>query len=73
MSNTDPFYFETQTGQVYNAPPKAPSNFYRYRLAREHLPRVWSEVQRAKVGSGGLEYGEGFLKWLADQDLGGGQ
>lgn len=64
------FWFTAQTGTVEFKKPESHSNYYRYRLPVSCLGKVTLEVERARVGSSGLEYSSEFLEWLAKNDLG---
>lgn len=61
------FYFIPQTGVGTNEPPSF-SNFYVYRLPVSCLARCEIEVQKANMGSAGLEYSKEFLEWLDKHD-----
>jgi hypothetical protein len=64
------FYFIPQTGVVSFTAPKAPSNYYTYCLPGRCLAKVKLAVEASTVGAGGLVYEDGFLKWVASNDLG---
>jgi hypothetical protein len=59
-------FFVPQTGVISRDPQR--SNFYVYRLADKCLAKLQIEVNRATVGSAGLEYDKEFLIWLEGQD-----
>lgn len=54
------FWFEAQTGLIRDNPPAA-TNFYQYHLPGSIRGTVEAAVERATLGSGGLEYEPGFI------------
>jgi hypothetical protein len=59
-------FFEPQTGLVKDHP--WDSNFYQHRLRRSLETWVLDNVDRATVGSGGLEYPPGFLEEVGEAE-----
>ena len=58
------FYFVAQTGQIYLELPKAPSNYFVYRIHSRYLTEVEEELHTAVLGTSGFEYSRYFLNWL---------
>lgn len=67
------FWFVAQTGTIYEEEPKAPSNFYCYKLPEFCRGRVQAAVFYANEAAGGLEYGTEFLEFLEAHDEGDGK
>lgn len=62
------FHFIAQTGRISDKPLNG-GNFYVYRLPASARDKVTETVERARLGSAGLEYPPLFLSWLAKIDL----
>lgn len=63
------FWFEAQTGALHFVKPKVPSNYYRYKLPMCYLARVKLAVEKAEVGTVGLNYPNTFLLWLDEKEV----
>ena len=61
-------YFVAQTGSLTGTPPRAPGNYYVYRVDRKHRERIKREVESAVFDFNGLSYFPGFLEWLETVD-----
>lgn len=64
------FYFQAQTGLWKVKKSALPSNYHTYALPFTLLGKVQLAVNAATVGTGGLVYEDGFLRWCAANDQG---
>ena len=62
-------WFTAQTGVINLVEPKAPTNYYRYKLPALLLGWLKLNVDRAELGPAGLEYPEGFLRELSSKEV----